>query len=37
VEKWLGKKVGIRGRVRYHEDLRGRLVNVQDVETLEPE
>gem|GEM_PF-5832118 len=37
VEKWLGKKVGIRGRVRYHEDLRGRLVTVQDVELLEPE
>jgi hypothetical protein len=36
VEKWLGKKVGIRGRVRYHEDLRGRLVTVQDVEILEP-
>lgn len=37
VEKWLGKKVGIRGRVRYHEDLRGRLVTVQDVELLEPD
>lgn len=37
VEKWLGRKVGIRGRVRYHEELRGRLVTVQDVELLEPD
>jgi hypothetical protein len=37
VEKWLGKKVGVRGRVRYNEDLRARLVAVQDVELLEPE
>ncbi|MCY2935683.1 MAG: hypothetical protein NT172_16140 [Planctomycetota bacterium] len=37
IEKWVGKRVGIRGRVRYHEDLRARLVSVQDVELLEPE
>ena len=37
VEKWLGKKVGVRGRVRYNENLRARLVTVQDVELLEPE
>lgn len=37
VERWLGKKVGIKGRVRYHEDLRARIVYVQDIELLEPE
>ncbi|MFM7594291.1 MAG: hypothetical protein ACKO85_21070, partial [Isosphaeraceae bacterium] len=35
VERWLGKKVGIRGRVRYNEDLRARLVVVQDVEIVD--
>lgn len=35
VERWLGKKVGIRGRVRYNEDLRARLVVVQDVEIID--
>lgn len=35
VERWLGKKVGIRGRVRYNEDLRARLVVVQDVEVID--
>lgn len=37
VEKWLGKRVGVRGRVRYNEELRARLVVVQDLELLDPE
>jgi hypothetical protein len=37
VEKWLGKKVGIRGRARFNEDLRARLVVVQDVELIDPD
>lgn len=37
VDRWVGKKVGVKGRVRYHEDLRARLVNVQDIELLEPD
>ena len=36
VEKWLGKRVGVRGRVRYNEELRARLVVVQDLELLDP-
>jgi len=36
VEKWLGKRVGVRGRVRYNEELRARLVIVQDLELLDP-
>lgn len=37
VEKWLGKRVAVKGKVRYNEDLRARLVTVQDVELLDPE
>ncbi|MFM1802506.1 MAG: hypothetical protein RJA81_1858 [Planctomycetota bacterium] len=36
VDQWIGKKVGVHGRIRYHEDLRARIVYVQDVELLEP-